>query len=112
MRCGPWDLPHPEAPSKQGSMRRARTASVFPSLLLCRHYFLDSDLAGSLSKLADARQSSVYFFLTAVYLRDDPSDSTAMSRNDQGLSALHIVEQLSQAGFRIGSLNFAHTPSF
>src|SRR6516225_3495373 len=108
MRCRPWDLPHPEVPSKQGSMHQARTASVLAPFLFCRQYFLDADLQGSLSKLANTCKSSVDFFLSSVRLRHDSRDGAAMSCNNERFSPLHVIEQLRQAGFGFRRLNLAH----
>jgi hypothetical protein len=38
----------------------------------------------------------------------DPGDGAAVAGDDEGLTALHIVEQLRQMGFRFGSLNLTH----
>jgi len=89
-------------------MRRGRTASVLAPFLSCRQYFFEADLQSSFSKLADTRERSIDFFLPAVYLRDYPRYGAAMSCNNERLSTLDVIEQLRHAGFRIGSLNFAH----
>jgi len=46
--------------------------------------------------------------LSTVTLGYDPRYGSAMSCNYECLSALNVIEQLGQPGFRIGSLNLAH----
>src|SRR5215475_12436528 len=103
-----WNLAHPEAPNRQGSMHPARRTSVLASFLACRQDFFQGDLHGSFSKLADTRESSVDFFLPSVHFRHDPRDGTAMSCNDERFPALDFIEQLGKTSFGVGGLYLAH----
>ena len=51
------------------------------------------------------------FLLPKVRLGHDPGDGPPMTRDNDGLPALDIVEQLGEMRFGVRSLNFAHAAS-
>jgi hypothetical protein len=83
-------------------------ASVSASLISRRSEFRGGDFSGSLSKIADARNGFIDFFLPQVRLGHDPRYGPAMTSDNERLAALHVVKQLGQMGFRLGGLNLAH----
>jgi hypothetical protein len=57
----------------------------------------------------DVVESLVALVLSAIGLGDDPRDGAAVAGDDDGLTALNLVENLRKAGFSLRGLNFPHT---
>ena len=76
-----------------------------------RQQFLPRDLSGTLAQRLDAFDRLVNFLLPKVRLGHDPGDGPPMTRDNDGLPALDIIEQLGEMRFGVRSLNFAHAVS-
>ena len=87
---------------------RARRASVFVSLMFRRQELVDGDFSDALPQCLYARDCSVDFGLLQMRFRHDPGDCATMSRDDYGLPALDVIEELGEVNLGLRGLNFAH----
>jgi hypothetical protein len=58
-------------------------------------------------KLFDVVYGFVDLFLPLRRLGDDPGDGLSMPGDDDGLAALHLIEEPGKMGFGFGGLNFS-----
>ncbi len=65
-----------------------------------RQQFVPRDLSGSFAQRLDCFDRLVNFRLPKVRLGHDPGDGPPVSRDNDGLAALDIVEQLGDALWR------------
>jgi hypothetical protein len=88
------DLAHPERPNKPLSTHREQRPLLLSALITGGEDFFQGDFAGPFPEFPDTGNRFVDLFLPATRLRHNPSDGTAMPRNNEGLTALNIIKEL------------------
>ena len=78
------------------------------ALVAGRENVLQRDPSVATAQRLDIRDSLVDLGLSAIGFGHDAGDRAAMARDTDGLASLHLVEDLSQAGLGVGSLDIAH----
>jgi hypothetical protein len=68
----------------------------------------DGDPAGAPAQRLDAGDRLVDFLLPVVLFRHDPSEGSAMSGDEDGLSVFDVVEQLGKVDLGVLCLDFTH----
>jgi hypothetical protein len=69
--------------------------------------FFDGNGAGFFPEFLEVLDCSIDLFLSNAGLRDDPGDGLSVARNDDGLAALHLIEEPGKMRFGFGGLNFS-----
>ena len=82
-------------------------ARLFPTFVTPGENFLDGRSSGGLAQFLDLGHCPKRIGAALVFLAHESRDRPAMPGDDDGLSALDLVEQFGKPGFRLQRLEFA-----
>jgi len=74
--------------------------------------FVERESRHGFAKLFEFREGFCDFFPPPFGLWDEPCDRAAMPRDDDGLPAFDVIEELRQMRLGLGGLNFTHESVF